>query len=314
MIALLWALLDRTDYYRQVVKLGLLLVLADFVTLFVAETIIAASVETWLHPAISIFGILWMATTAISLWIFGGAPADVILVAGMVERPSEKDKGIERQAKEACEPARAILRAVKFFFLFEGLVVCYFMLVPIWHFWAAHFAMMILLTVFIICGNLLHLEWPLMTFRKWSKAIMIALLIGVFFLAGYNLFTGKELTGDKIKAGAQSLKTPTLTFGNGNQKALKKSGPATPKLRAKTPTPREPYSITVPLRSDWSEPIYFPPRVKMEFFGPKAEFRREADGFIGDTYSRYPDDPLFQSGLRFRGPEGQQLQIEVVPG
>ena len=205
MTALFWALADRANFYRQVVRLGLIFVLVDFIVFFLAETMLVAATQTMLHPAISIFGFVWMALTAFSIWYFGGAPADMTLVAGMINRPTEKDKGITRLAKEICEPARLILRTVKFFFLFEGLITCYFLLVPIWAFWPAHFAMMVLLTVFIICGNLLHLEWPLLAFRKWTKAVMSALIICTFIMASYNFFTGQDMTVENVKNGAQSL-------------------------------------------------------------------------------------------------------------
>ncbi len=84
--------------------------------------------------------------------------------------------------------------------------------------------------------------------------------------------------------------------------------------RATPEPPREPYSITVALKADhWSDPVFLPDHAKFYFHGPKAEFIREADKFPGDTYTRYPDDPRFQSGLRFKGPEGQRLIIKVVP-
>jgi len=72
--------------------------------------------------------------------------------------------------------------------------------------------------------------------------------------------------------------------------------------------------IHVTLNQDqWSDPpVYLPADAKFEFFGPKAEFRREADGFLGDTYTWYPDDPRFQGGLRFKGPDGQRLRIKVI--
>jgi len=244
MLALLWALFNRADYYRQEARLGLLLVIADFVFLVLGETFIAAQVHTWLHPALSLFGLIWIASTALSIWYFGGRSADIILVAGMVEKPEEKDGELEKYLRETCEPARVILRAVKFVFLFEGLVVCYFMLVPIWHFWSAHFAMMILLTVFIICGNLLGLEWPLVTFRTWSKAIMIALIVCIFISAGYNFFTGKELTKDGVEKGAQSLK-------------WKPSGKSCPQTASAEKTSRTPKTFKSQ-RYDWSRAQSYP--------------------------------------------------------
>lgn len=72
--------------------------------------------------------------------------------------------------------------------------------------------------------------------------------------------------------------------------------------------------ITVLLRSDrWSEPVYLPPRVKFFFEGPSAKFIREKDGFIGSTEKWYGDDTRFQSGLRFKGPDGETLTIKIVP-
>lgn len=337
MVALFWALLDRANFYRQIVRISLIFVIADFVVFFLTETIIAAMAQSMFHPAVSIFGIIWMALTAFSIWYFGGATADIVVLAGMVDEPTEKDGWLARTAKEACGPARAILRAVKFFFLLEGLIVCYFLVVPVWHVWPAHFAIMVLLMVFIICGNLLGRKWPLATFRSFSGWVMAMLVAGIFLAAGYNYFTGESLTSDKvrdsIKAEVKKAKVSAADLfkkkDGGEEKANSNSGEKTlqprpkklaqstpaPAVKAKVRTqPKEPYEITVALQQDWSRPIYLPAESRFTFFGPKAEFRREADGFLGDTYSRYPDDPRFQSGLRFRGPEGQRLTIKVVPG
>lgn len=193
MIALLWALLRGADFARRVVKLSLTLVAADMIGLVVLSACIAAKNKILFDPQLALFGSIYMATTALTIWLFGGRELDVSTVLGLLEEGEKPSGLIDKAWEEGKKLGRAVLTALKVFFLFEATIVTFGFFVPVWGFWPGYFILFVLLIGMLISGNLAKGKWPWNAFWKVYITLIVAMIGLMYFVAGYEFITGQKV-------------------------------------------------------------------------------------------------------------------------
>lgn len=197
MVALFWSLWHATDFGRQVAKFGTALLIASVVALASLEAIIVAWQQTLFSPLVAIIGLIWITSTATTLWFRGTFIADKLLILGLFE----------------IEPGKAVLQAITIFFVFESSVVALFFFVPVWQFWPGLLILPTLIFGLMLSGSLSKktFNWEsVQNFYLIAGSLMIALM---FFLAGQSFLTGQKITGVHLSPAIQSRNWTLFLIG-----------------------------------------------------------------------------------------------------
>ena len=131
MIALIQAL-------RRQGKLALTMLFLDTIFLLVCETIIVAFGQALLHPWVAGFGLCWIVTTVLAIWIRGGVVVDGLIIARIVGQ----------------EVGKIFTHALVLFFWLQFTIVSALLVIPVWYFWPGYLAALVFITVLLLTGNL----------------------------------------------------------------------------------------------------------------------------------------------------------------
>jgi hypothetical protein len=168
----MWALLNA---YRVRAKLALSILVWDLFLLIGIMTLWLAGSKTPIDPWIAFIGFLWILATAGAIWHRGGVVVDALF--------SAKIFGLKA--------GEEFTKAINVFFFIQTAIVLFFLIVPIWLFWAGYFIFVIVLIGLFTSGTLaeIPIKWKIVYGLYVVMAIILALAYAQF---AYNAFSGNN--------------------------------------------------------------------------------------------------------------------------
>lgn len=184
----LYELIERL---RQGAKLGISILILNLLLLVGVETAVVMLLRDYMNPLAAIIGLLWIAGTAILIWIYGGPIVDysswiATLIATLLDlKPGEK-------------VFKSASRALVTFSLIQGLIVIFFLIVPIWNWFEGYLALLLLLIV-LLCSGFLTRKKPNWE-KVWKISYVFATFVLVIFLIGAILeYFGISVQTEQLK-------------------------------------------------------------------------------------------------------------------
>ncbi|HRY52883.1 MAG TPA: hypothetical protein P5089_03540 [Candidatus Portnoybacteria bacterium] len=177
----MWAMINL---FRKNIKLGVSVLVWDWLLLFVVMLAIAGLTQEVMHPALPIIGVLWVLATAATIWHLGGIAVDSLFLAKLLKE----------------EIGTEFTRALNVFFFLGSTTVIFFSLFPIWKFWAATFILPIVLVGIFTTANLANKETAWIRFYRvyvWLAAAILFIL-AIAGIAGWFKTDIFGLTPEKI--------------------------------------------------------------------------------------------------------------------
>lgn len=206
LLRLLWgATKDDFDTIRRTFKLTALLLIIDAIVLMAVLIKIAFWHQTIADPWVSGVGLLWMALTALAIFIFAGPWLDMV---GVLDLFNPNKKGLNKDKQELNKEGKlktleragsSIIDALRLFFAIQGIIVGFLFFIPVWRFPAGIFILPILIASVLLLGYLTDKPLKFLEYLYYISLGAIFVVIAVMVITGLSGNTNTNLV-DWIRA------------------------------------------------------------------------------------------------------------------